>query len=84
MYLFKLRSQTYILIYLNELKKRDIDLFKKETEEYNKVINTSDSAKTYEELNAMLLDIFDRMGYNKPWQGDFDEHMSNKKRNIEV
>ena len=72
------RINEALLIYLNELKKIDIDLFKKETEEYNKVINTFDSAKTYEELNTMLLDIFDRMGYNKPWRGDFDEHMSNK------
>ena len=50
----------------------------KETEEYNKVVNVFDSAKTHEELNNMLLDIFDSMGFNKPWQGDFDEHMSNK------
>ena len=72
------RINEALLVYLNELKKIDIELFKKETEEYNKVVNVFDSAKTYEELNKMLLDIFDSMGLNKPWQGNFDEHMSNK------
>jgi hypothetical protein len=41
-----------------------VDIFKKES--------------TNEELNVILLETFDRMGFNKPWQGDFDEHMSNK------
>lgn len=30
------------------------------------------------ELNTVLLEIFDKMGYEKPWQGDFDTHMSDK------
>lgn len=72
------RINEALLVYLHELKKIDIDLFKKETEEYNKIVNVFDSAKTDKELNNMLLDIFDRMGFDKPWQGDFNEHMSNK------
>lgn len=72
------RINEALLLYLDELNKIDIELFKKETQEYNKVVNVFDSAKTYEELNIMLLDIFNKMGYNKPWQGSFDEHMSNK------
>lgn len=72
------RINEALLVYLHELEKIDIELFKKETEEYNKVVNVFNSAKTYEELNTMLLDIFDRMGYSKPWQSDFDKHMSNK------
>lgn len=72
------RINEALLVYLDELKKIDIELFKKETEEYNKVINLFDSTKTYEELNNILLDIFYSMGLNKPWQGNFDEHMSNK------
>ena len=72
------RINEALLVYLDELNKIDIELFKKETEEYNKVINLFDSTKTYEELNNILLDIFYSMGLNKPWQGNFDEHMSNK------
>ena len=30
------------------------------------------------ELNRVLLDVFDRLAIKKPWEGDFNEHMSNK------
>lgn len=72
------RINEALLVYLKELEKIDIEAFKKETEEYNKLIASFDSAIDNEGLNKMLLETFDRMGYNKPWQGDFDEHMSNK------
>ncbi len=72
------RINEALLTYLKELERIDIEAFKKETEEYNKVIASFDQATNNEELNKMLLDTFDRMGYNKPWQGDFNKHMSNK------
>lgn len=72
------RINEALIVYLNELKAIDIDAFKKETEQYNQVIEVFTAAKTEKELNAMLLDIFDRLGWQKPWEGDFDEHMSNK------
>ena len=71
-------SEQTIRLYLNELEKIDIELFKKETEEYNKLVSTFNYAKNCDELNLMLLDTFDKMGYSKPWQGNFDEHMSDK------
>jgi hypothetical protein len=64
--------------YLNELKEIDLEAFEKETEEYNNIIAALKEVSNEKELNVMLLETFDRMGYNKPWQGDFDEHMSNK------
>jgi hypothetical protein len=72
------RINEALLTYLLELEKIDIEAFKRETEEYNKIITSFERATNNEELNKMLLETFDRMGYNKPWQGDFDEHMSNK------
>ncbi len=72
------RINEALLEYLHELEKLDIERFKKETEEYNRVAAVFDSAKNDNELNAMLLETFERMGLNKPWEGDFDEHMSNK------
>lgn len=72
------RINEALLSYLHELEKIDIEAFKRETEEYKKTIMTFENATTNEELNSVLLETFDRMGYNKPWQGDFDEHMSNK------
>jgi len=72
------RINEALLMYLHELEKIDIELFKKETEEYNKVVGIFSLAKTDKELNIMLLNTYDELRLNKPWQGDFDEHMSNK------
>lgn len=72
------RINETLTAYLNELEKIDIELFKKETEEYNQIMNSFHHTENNEELKQMLLETFDRMGFNKPWQGDFDEHMSNK------
>ena len=72
------RINEALLNYLKELERIDIEAFKEETEEYNKIITSFDQVTNSEEMNKMLLATFDRMGYKKPWQGDFDEHMSNK------
>ena len=31
-----------------------------------------------EELNAILVNTFEELGIKKPWEGDFDEFMSDK------
>lgn len=67
-----------LLIYLSDIEKIDIDLFKKETQEYNKLVKTYLNAKSDEELNILLLDTFEKLGIKKAWEGDFDEHMCNK------
>lgn len=72
------RINQELLLYLNELEKIDIDLFEKETEEYNKIVEMVVNVNSQEELNVVLLDTFNRMGWKKPWEGDFDEHMSDK------
>ena len=30
------------------------------------------------ELNKYLSDVFQNMNWNKPWEGEFEEHMLNK------
>lgn len=72
------RINEALLAYLKELEKIDIEAFRHETEEYNKLVTLFEQVTNNVELNKMLLETFDRMGYNNPWQGDFDEHMSNK------
>lgn len=72
------RINEALLAYLHELEQIDIEAFKKETEEYNRVMVIFTTAETDIELNAMLLEAYDRMGIDKPWNGDFDEHMSNR------
>lgn len=72
------RINAALLEYLHELELIDIEAFERETEEYNKVVRIITNAKTNQELNTILLDMFDEMEIRKPWQGDFDKHMSNK------
>lgn len=64
--------------YLSELEKIDIEQFKVETQKYNNLIESFDKVDSNEELNSLLLRTLDQMNIKKPWQGDFDEHMSNK------
>ncbi len=72
------RINETLLVYLKELEKIDIALFRKETEEYHQAVHMFLSAKSDRELNSMLLATFERMGIQKPWEGDFDQHMANK------
>ena len=68
--------------YISELEKIDIAAFKRETEEYNKLTAGFKEDYTVDGLNVYLNDMFEKMGWNKPWQGDFGEHMSNKKARL--
>lgn len=72
------RINEALLGYLYELEKIDINKFKNETEEYKQVLSIFTTAKTDKELNSMLLNTFDRLGFNKPWKDDFNEHMANR------
>lgn len=72
------RINEALVFYLHELEKIDIKRFQKETEEYNNMVWRLEKTTTNAELNVLLLEIFDKIGVNKPWKGDFDEHMSNR------
>lgn len=72
------RINEALQIYLNELEKIDIKLFKKETEKYNAAVASFMDIKDEKELNKALLLVYEQLGIKKPWEGDFNEHMSNK------
>ena len=72
------RINEALLLYLNELEKIDIEAFRKESEKYNKVINSFASVTTDEELNVALLELYDKLDIKKPWEGDFNTHMADK------
>lgn len=73
------RINDVLTLYLQELEQLDINLFRKEIEEYNKVVDIIKMAQTEEQLNMILKEIFIKNDMRKPWDGDFNEHMSNKK-----
>lgn len=72
------RINEALQFYLQELEKIDLVRFREETEEYNRMVESFRHTGSNAELNRMLLETFDRMGFDKPWQGDFDKHMSDK------
>lgn len=76
------RINEALLLYLHELESIDIEAFKKETEEYNEMMQVFTTAKTDKELNQILLDTFDRLGIQKPWKGDFEAFMSDKNNTL--
>lgn len=76
------RINEALLLYLHELESIDIEAFKRETEEYNEMMQVFTTAKTDKELNQILLDTFDRLGIQKPWKGDFEAFMSNKNNTL--
>ncbi len=72
------RINNELILYLHELEKLDIEMFRKETDEYNNMTEIFTNAKTSDELNAMLIYAVDILNINKPWIGSFNEHMSNE------
>lgn len=72
------RINAALKIYLHELEKIDIALFRKETEQYNQAVALFANVKDEKELNEKLHLVFDMLELKKPWEGDFNAHMSNK------
>ena len=54
--------------------------FKKETAMYNDLIKGLDRATSQEELKEELNNIYQKMGWKKPWEGDFDDFMTNSNK----
>ena len=64
--------------YLKELEALDVDAFKEESFVFEAFSEKLGSANTEEELNALLSATYEKIGLEKPWQGDLDSHMSDK------
>lgn len=67
--------------YLAELEKIDIEAFRRETDEYNKMIAALDGAKDENELNNSLHSLLDEMGIKMSWEDthdNFDSFMRDK------
>lgn len=76
------RINEELLIYLRKLETIDKPAFERETEAYHQTVMILNAAATQEQLNAALLAAFDKLGFQKPWNGDFDRHMSNKNERL--
>lgn len=68
--------------YLKELETIDIHAFTEETKKYIQYIDDVNIAKTEKDLNEILLNFFSDINLRKPWNSDFDNHMSDKKETL--
>lgn len=75
------RTKIALNEYLTELEKIDIERFKEETALYEK-LGTDLPDASEEDLNALILQTFDALGINRPWEGDFDAFMSDRNNRL--
>lgn len=64
--------------YLVELERIDIEAFRIEVKGYNTFCEYMLTTNTEEELNILLKTSMRKMGFDLPWEGDFDMFMSDK------
>lgn len=72
------RINEAIVAYLDELEKIDIDAFKKETAAYNDFCLIMAHTNSEEEMNFVLKTSMKKLGFDLPWEGDFDKFMGDK------
>lgn len=72
------RINEALLQYLRELERIDIARFKEETEKYNQIVEICTKDMTEEQLRVTLLTVYEENDLEKPWKGDFEDHMSNR------
>ncbi len=68
--------------YLAELEKIDIEAFKKEVSAYKNCCDLIESANNEDELNAVLKTSIRQMGFELPWEGDFDSFMGDRSNKL--
>lgn len=62
--------------YLAQLEQIDIERFKEETKQYNEFLALMEEVDNEDELNALLRKEYETLGIQLPYEGDFDDFMS--------
>lgn len=70
-------------MYFEELKKIDIDRYKKEIDKYMGLISKIDNIESNDELNYVLTYICEKLELELAWTGDFDSFMNSKENCLE-
>ena len=63
-----------------KLENIDIDQFKEDTQKYDRIANMILSDEL--NINEILLEAYDEIGINIPWNDDFDTFMANKNNSL--
>lgn len=67
--------------YLAELEKIDIERFEEETAMFQSLETNLDNLSE-EELNVVIINTFEALGISRPWEGDFDDFMSDSNNRL--
>lgn len=79
---FYKKQAVYFEEYAAKIANIDIDKFKREVNVYQNIAINVGSAQSDSQLLDYLNSIYDNLCLNRPWQGDFDDFMSNKNNRL--
>lgn len=77
------RINEALTLYLSQLEQIDLEHFKEETEQYNKMLVMLENTKSEEEMNLLLKNEYKALGINLPYSGDFDSFMKDESSILE-
>lgn len=72
------RVNEALLSYLHDLEKIDIELFKKQSQQYYELVDLLAQTQTEKELNDNLVSTLNMLGVEIPWGDDFNSFMTDK------
>lgn len=78
-----IRINEALSVYLSKLEQLDIQRFKEETEQYNKMMALLERAETEEDLNIVLVSEYKALGIELPYKGSFDDFMNDSSSVLE-
>ena len=67
--------------YRTKLEKIDVNKFDEDTSAYH-CLEANLSGLSEEEFNTVIINTLESLGINRPWQGDFDEFMSDSNNKL--
>ena len=79
-----IRINEALTLYLTQLEKIDFELFKKETEQYNRMFTMMETSNNEDELNTLLKIEYEALGIELPYSGDFDDFMNDTSSILEL
>ena len=75
-------TNQYLAEYFEQLKQIDLEKYEKEVSQYTAWNEQFETVQKEEDLNSLLLTIYNENDIIKPWQGDFDEFMSDSNNQL--
>lgn len=72
-----IRINKALALYMSQLEQVDVKRFKEETEQYNNILALLEKADSGEALNIVLRCEYKALGFELPYDGDFNDFMNN-------